>query len=198
MQTPRQIRDSSEVAIEASSTSGYQPWPTASSALGIFSSPIPENSQYPDPAIDNHFIVMHGVTTHAAFLRIAEILQLACMQDSGFNINAPTCTLPQAIAPTLQQQLVPHKPYVDMLPWSSLRDRVLNSLMVINETEFLLDMSSGDLKVWGSTPWDPMGWEIGPEFARKWWFLMDDGIMHTTNFWRGQRGEEALVLASFQ
>jgi hypothetical protein len=201
MQMSGQIRDSSDVATEASSRSGYQPNPTASMALGIFSSPVSENFQdqvSPDPTIDNHFIVMHGVTTHAAFLRIAEILQLACMQDSGFNINAPTCTLPPDIAPTLQQQIVPHKPYVDMLPWSSLRDRMLNSLMAINEVEFLLDMASGDLKVWGSTPWDPMGWEVGPNFARKWWFLMDDGIMHTTNFWRGQRGEEGLVLASFQ
>jgi hypothetical protein len=139
---------------------------------------------------------MHSVTTQAAFLRIAEILQLACMQDSGFNISAPTSTLPPAIIPTLQQQIIPHKPYVDMLPWSSLRDRLLNSLVAINETQFLLDMASGDLRVWGSTPWDPMGWEVGPEFARKWWFLMDSEIVQATNFWRAQRGEIALVLSS--
>ena len=56
---------------ETGSTSGYhQSLPssmratTASSALGIFSSPIiPKNSQYPDPVINNHFIVMHGLTT---------------------------------------------------------------------------------------------------------------------------------------
>ncbi len=135
------------------------------------------------------------MTTYAAFTCIAHILELSCMQDSGFNIGARTCTLPPAIAPTLQQQIVPHGPYIDMLPWSSLRDRILNSLMAINETEFVLDMASGDLKIWGSTPWDPTGWEVGPDFARKWWFLMDDEIIHTTNFWRGQRGEKALVLA---
>jgi hypothetical protein len=27
---------------------------------------------------------------------------------------------------------------------------------------------------------------------------MDDGVMHTTNFWRRQRGEEALALTSLQ
>ena len=164
----------------------------------IFGSPISgifQGQACSDPTIDNHFIVMHGMTTSAAFICIANILELACMQDSGFNIGALTCTLPSAIAPTLQQQVVPHQPYVDMLPWSSLRDRILNSLTAINESEFVQDMSSSDLKVWGSTPWDPTGWEIGPEFAKKWWFLMDDGIMRTTNFWRGQRGEEALVLA---
>jgi hypothetical protein len=172
--------------------------PTASVDLSVFSSPVSGTFQdqvSPDPAIDNHFTVMHSMTTYAAFTCIAHILELACMQDTGFNIGALICTLPPAIAPTLQQQIVPHGPYVDMLPWSSLRDRILNSLMAINELEFILDMASGDLKIWGSTPWDPTGWEVGPEFARKWWFLMDDGIMHTTNFWRGQRGEEALVLA---
>lgn len=137
---------------------------------------------------------MHGITTHAAFDRIAAILELSCMQGTGFNIGALTCTLPQAIVPTAQQQIVPHLPYIDMLPWPSLRDRLLNSIMTINETEFVMDMASGDLKIWGSMPWDPMGWEFGPDLARKWWFLMDDGIMHTTNFWRGQRGEAPLAL----
>lgn len=201
MMSPRQIRDTSEVDIEVIPSSAYQSHPFSSMALDIFSNPISEESHNqlsPDPMVDNHFIVMHSVTTQAAFFRIAEILQLACMQDSGFNINAPIGTLPPAITPTLQQQIVPHRPYVDMLPWSSLRDKILNSLTAIDETEFLLDMESGDLKVWGSTPWDPMGCEVGPEFARKWWFLMDSGIIQTANFWRAQRGEDALVLASFQ
>ena len=148
-----------------------------------------------DPASDNHFIVMPRVTAYAAFMCIAEVLKLACMQETGFNIGAPSNTLPSPIAPTLQQQMVPYRPYVDMLPWSSLRDRILNSPMAINEAEFIQDMGSGDLKIWGPTPWEPMAWEVGPEYARKWWFLMDDGILGTANFWRSQRGEEALVLA---
>ncbi|RDW66678.1 hypothetical protein BP5796_09427 [Coleophoma crateriformis] len=146
----------------------------------------------PDPKVDSHFIVMPSMTACSAFTCIVHALDLTCAEGSGFNIRALPGTLPPALVPTLQQQLVPHQPYVDMLPWSSLRDRMLSSAQVINELEFVSDMPS--LRVWGSTPWDPMGWEITPEFARKWWFLMDDGIMHTTNFWRSQRGEEALVL----
>ncbi|KAL9616155.1 MAG: hypothetical protein Q9160_008935 [Pyrenula sp. 1 TL-2023] len=148
------------------------------------------------PPIDDRFIVMNNMTTHAAFMCIANMLGLACMGDPGFAIRALASALPSAIAPTLQQQIVPHKPYVDMLPWASLRDRILNSPEAINEAEFIKDMACSDLKVWGSMPWDPMGWEVGPEFARKWWFLMDESIMRTTNFWRGQRGEEALLLTS--
>ena len=183
-------------ANEVTSVTESQLLPSASLDLSIFSTPASvsfQNQISPDPNTDSHFIVMHSMRTWEAFICIANILKLACMQESGFNIEALAETLPPPLAPTSQQQIIPHRPYVDMLPWSSLRDRVLNSIMTINEVEFVQDMY--DMKVWGSTPWDPMGWEVSPAFARKWWFLMDDGVMRTTNFWRSQRGEEPLVVA---
>jgi hypothetical protein len=146
-----------------------------------------------NPTADSHFIVMHSMTVWTAFNHIATMLDLSCTHGSGFSIRALPHTLPPTMIPTSTQQLVPHQPYVDMLPWPSLRDRVLKSLAAINEIELIMDMES--LKIWGSTPWDSMGWEVPPEFAKKWWFLIDDGIIRTTNFWRAQRGEEALVLA---
>lgn len=196
LQGTRLISGSSGDANEVDSRS-HQSLHTASGDLSVFCSPIPGTLQAqvpPDPTTENRFIILHGMTTWTAFLCIANLLELACGQQSGFNICALATTLPPAIAPTLKQQIVPHKPYVDMLPWSSLRDRMLNSTTAINELEFLQDMVSGDLKVWGVVPWDPMGWEVGQEFARKWWFLMDDGIIHAANFWRSQRGEKALEL----
>jgi hypothetical protein len=62
---------------------------------------------HPYPATDGHFIVLHSMTTLAAFDCIVNLLQLDCSQDSGFNICAHS--LPPSIAPTLQQQLIPHK-----------------------------------------------------------------------------------------
>lgn len=144
---------------------------------------------------DSHPVVVHYMTSFAAFVCIGHLLELPCVQEIGFHIRALSVTVPPPLVPTLQQQLVPHKPYVDMLPWSSLRDRVLNSLKTINEQEFAHDLISGDVRIWGVTPWDPTGWEVGPDFAKKWWFLMDEVIIRTANFWRAQRGEEALVLA---
>lgn len=125
---------------------------------------------------DHHFIVMNNMTTLTAFTAIGHALEIPCIQDTGFCLSTVTCNLPPTFIPTLQQQIVPHKPYVDMLPWPSMRDRILNSLQAINDQEFILDMVFGDVKVWGSTPWDAMGWEIGPEFAKKWWFLIDDDM----------------------
>lgn len=196
-----QVRSIPEATNEVDSRSGSNTSPDALTALNVFNGSIsdPTREQVsPDPTLDTHFIIMHSVTTNAAFLRIADILQLACTQSTGFNITAPPSTVPPSLTPTRQQLTVPHHPYVDMLPWASVRDRMLNSITAINEFEFVMDMGASDLKVWGSTPWDPLGWEVGPEFARKWWFLMDEGILCASNFWRVQRGEESLVLASLQ
>jgi hypothetical protein len=40
-----------------------------------------------------------------------------------------------------------------------------------------------------------MSWEIDETFARKWWFLMDETVLASTNFWRAQRGDIPLILA---
>jgi hypothetical protein len=106
---------------------------------------------------DHHFIVMHNMTTTAAFVSIGHALELPCMQDTGFYLSTLTSPLPPALIATLQQQVVPHRPYVDMLPWSTMRDRILNSLAAINDQEFIKDMLTSDVKVWGSTPWEPTG-----------------------------------------
>ncbi|PTD09329.1 putative oxidoreductase [Fusarium culmorum] len=146
------------------------------------------------PLADSHFIILADMTACAALAVIAECLNLDCQPRPGFHIKALFLELPSAIAPTDLQKLVPHKPYLDMLPWASLRDKLLQSVSVINEDEFMADMRSGNLRVWGQVPWDPMGWEVTPDFARRWWFLMDAGIVRTSNFWRSQRGEPPLTI----
>ena len=37
-------------------------------------------------------------------------------------------------------------------------------------------------------------WEVKPSFAMKWWWLLDQEIIKASNFWRGERGEEPLVI----
>ncbi|RKK86130.1 hypothetical protein BFJ69_g1083 [Fusarium oxysporum] len=150
------------------------------------------------PTMDSHYLILTDLTAATALAVIAQRLDLDCQQIPGFNIKALTDTLPSAIAPTQLQKSIPHLSYLDMLPWASLRDKLLKSLSIINEEEFARDMQYGSLKVWGTVPWDPMGWEVGESFAKRWWFLMDSGILQTTNFWRSQRGERPLTLASLQ
>lgn len=142
------------------------------------------------------------MTTVAAFSCIASILQLTCTEhdrmDPNLVVSATCAATPTAIRPTSQQQSVPHKPYIDMLPWPLLRDRMLASLVSINEDEFCRDMISNKIRIWGSTPWDPTGWEVSEDFAQKWWFLIDESIIRVSNFWRSQRGEASLRLNHHQ
>lgn len=153
-------------------------------------------SQTPDPTIDNHFLVVNSMNTLSAFLSIGHLLQIPCVQHIGFHINNTLITtLPSSLRPTIQQQIVPHKAYIDMLPWASIRDRIITSIPTIDEQNLFEDLLVSDFKVWGRIPWDPMGWEVGKDFASKWWFLLDEGILRTTNFWRSQRGEEDLVVS---
>jgi hypothetical protein len=69
---------------------------------------------------------------------------------------------------------------------------------VLNENDFCRDMMDGDWKIWGNTPWDPQAWELSKKFVEKWWFLLDEDVLKSTNFWRAQRLEEPLVLPSDQ
>ena len=46
--------------------------------------------------------------------------------------------------------------------------------------------------VWGALPWDKGSWEIGEKFAEKYWFLVDDDMRLSSNFWRAQRGLKPL------
>ncbi|KAG4444185.1 hypothetical protein IFR05_000282 [Cadophora sp. M221] len=193
----REIDDVQAEPSERVAPSSEVPVTTTSMELSISDSPLNTQGGFTlDPMRDNRLMVMQQIDVWDALLNIASKLEIACCQDSGFNIVAPVSSLPPSLTPTLQQRFVPHKPYVDMLPWPSVRDRILSSPSSINEMQFVSDMTSTDIKVWGSTPWDPAGWEVSPTFAKKWWFLMDDGILQTANFWRGQRGEEALQLDS--
>ncbi|UZP45138.1 hypothetical protein NXS19_012950 [Fusarium pseudograminearum] len=187
--------DSGSVTTDASSAGDAMPSPDQGQSSTQYDlSTVVADTLGTSPLADSHFIILADMTACAALAVIAECLNLDCQPRPGFHIKALFLELPSAIAPTDLQKLVPHKPYLDMLPWASLRDKLLQSVSVINEDEFMADMRSGNLRVWGQVPWDPMGWEVTPDFARRWWFLMDTGIVRTSNFWRSQRGEPPLTI----
>src|SRR5688572_19953667 len=75
---------------------------------------------YPGPVADSHFIVLSDMTACAALAVIAQRLQLDCQFLPGFHIKALTDDLPPPIAPTSLQKSIPHRSYLDMLPWASL------------------------------------------------------------------------------
>ena len=49
------------------------------------------------------------------------------------------------------------------------------------------------LIIWGD-PWDPAGWEMTPQFLKRWAWTVDGctELLHSTSYWRQRRGEKAL------
>ncbi|KAH8650552.1 hypothetical protein BGZ60DRAFT_520394 [Tricladium varicosporioides] len=101
---------------------------------------------------------------------------------------------PPALTPTTLQNTIPHLPYLPLIPFPSLRDKLIEARGFIDAREIWNDLSLGEVKVWGNTPWEKTDWEVGESFARKWWFLMTEEILETANFWRMARGEKSLSL----
>jgi hypothetical protein len=116
----------------------------------------------------------------------------------------PAC-YPHSLTPTEVQLSTPHHPWVDLLPWPKLRDRILY-LCYITETmdddDLCVDMAEFDtsknmestsLIIWGD-PWDPRGWEVSVPFLRKWGWLLEGcaELLEATNYWRMKRGERKL------
>lgn len=147
---------------------------------------------------DIQHITLPGIRTLSALLTNGDILRIDCRtfpHKPDIHVSPLTPT-PPALAPTTLQSQKPHMPYVDIIPFSSLRDSLLRASEVIRGAEFWSDMVSGNVRVWGMTPWDKRGWEVQESFANKWWWLITEEVLEETNFWRVSRGENPLLLGS--
>jgi hypothetical protein len=139
------------------------------------------------------------MSTTAALFTNARLLQIVCEY-----IRAPDVYLeasfnaPLALVPVPLQSSTPHYPYIDLLPFPSLRNNLLQAGNLINPREIWYDLLDGDVKVWGNSPWDEKGWEFGERIITKYWYVMDDEVVRTANFWRMSRGEQMLSLQSIK
>lgn len=119
-------------------------------------------------------------------------------------------TLKPDLRPGVEQILVKHHPYIDILPFPTLRRNLIAHQKEIDEDEFLNDTLTG-LMCWGGvgtvtndtdnvtghaaaeTAWDARNWEAKAWFLRKYWRLLggEDGeLVRQSEWWRSVRGEE--------
>lgn len=116
--------------------------------------------------------------------------------------------LPPTWQPTSSQRMVPHHPILDFLPWPEARNRVIDVFNLPESVrppvasgplalvEFAYDVEDGaeGMRIWGSDPYDPKGWEVGQLLFERWWFIFDRDIIEQSNRWRALRGASALVM----
>ncbi|KAH8810662.1 hypothetical protein F5884DRAFT_258369 [Xylogone sp. PMI_703] len=150
---------------------------------------------YPSLEDDMNYLLLRATSTISALLANAAVLHIDCSRRLGPGIFVqPHLLVPPSLTPLTLQSTVPHHPYVDLIPIPPLRERLLVASDAVDGREIWNDMYLGDVKVWGSIPWEGDSWEISERFAIKWWFLMSDEVLMGTNFWRRVRGEEQLTM----
>ncbi|EAW20773.1 uncharacterized protein NFIA_113010 [Aspergillus fischeri NRRL 181] len=117
--------------------------------------------------------------------------------------------LPRHLQPTTSQRLIPHHPILDLLPWPSTRDKLIQVFHLppemrpksaqdpIGLLRFVYDMEdvSGEgIKVRGGDPFAPEAWEVGQVVFERWWWAFDGEIVERSNCVRKWRGENQLMM----
>ena len=121
-------------------------------------------------------------------------------------------TLKPDLRPSSEQITIRHHPYIDILPFPTLRNNLIAHQEEIDEDEFFYDMLNG-LVCWGGagvgkkdredstgyastgTPWDVRSWEGRVWFLKKYWNLLggEDGeLVRQSEWWRNIRGDDTL------
>ncbi|KAH6653014.1 hypothetical protein BKA67DRAFT_307478 [Truncatella angustata] len=153
------------------------------------------------------FNALRAILTNLSILSLQHRMPLECR--AAFNIaclpEAPS-TIPPALRPTPLQASIPHDPWIDMIPFPTMRDNMMlngDNTVLDDICEDALgglyegydDIEARGIIVWGE-PWAPSGWEVSEGFARKYWFLLKgcDELIEATQRYREARGEERLVI----
>lgn len=122
--------------------------------------------------------------------------------------GTPAGLLPPTWQPTATQVLMPHHPFLDFLPWPSVRDKVINIFSLpegsrppsaagptgLANLAYDVEDNSEGVRIYGDDPYDPACWEVGQVFFQRWWFLFDRDIIATSNRWRRLRGAPPLAI----
>lgn len=130
----------------------------------------------------------------------------AGIKNGASNDVRDLSAIPLDLRPTTNQFLIPHHPYIDLIPWPTFRSNVLAAISLnpptINEDDLCMDLANDGVRCWGNTrtslhgrgegsPWDSRSWEAAPWFLKKWRCLIggeDDEISRNSAWWRVMQG----------
>lgn len=125
-------------------------------------------------------------------------------------------TLKPDLRPISEQITMKHHPYIDILPFPTLRKNLISCSSDFDEDGFFDDMLTG-LLCWGGagvtradraistgqvstgTPWDSRSWEATEWFLKKYWGLLggEEGeLVRQSQWWRIMRGDTEITSPS--
>ncbi|KAJ5689008.1 hypothetical protein N7462_003400 [Penicillium macrosclerotiorum] len=117
--------------------------------------------------------------------------------------------IPYHLRPTPIQRRIPHHPIIDLLPWPSTRDKLIQVFhlpvnfrpenardpMGILRLVYDLEDDGGEgMRIFGQDPFEENIWEIGQLVFERWWWAFEFGVIDRCNRARDSRGERRLSL----
>jgi hypothetical protein len=188
---------------------------TQSTSLTSFSpSGSSSSSQTYDFPDDYHLEVLElallrGATSIAKRLGIFELIwSLDSTSPFSDPLNAFTdySHLPFNLQPTALQRRQTHSPIIDLLPWPSVRDKLIHIFSVPAEfrpasaakptamIDFVYDLedSAEGVRIWGDDPYNDKNWEVGEKLFKSWWWAFDTAVVEQSNVMRERRGARLL------
>jgi hypothetical protein len=172
---------------------------------------------FPDAScIDIPFFKLHNVgMTIARLLNCADAVWDPTFKRTITAAQLSDSVLPTNLLPTPIQGRVPYHPIFDVLPWPSVRTKLivvfslpihLRPPIARDETSIMqlvqdLDDETDGVRVVhyrgdDADALDGRNWEIGPAFYRNWWWALDKGLVERSNKLRRERGARPLTFTS--
>ncbi|KAL4966243.1 uncharacterized protein BDV14DRAFT_199039 [Aspergillus stella-maris] len=130
-------------------------------------------------------------------------------QETGPNTEPQYTSLPRHLRPTKSQLLLPHHPMLDILPWPSTRDKLIqifnfpphlrpaaarDPMGLLGFAYDMEDEGGEGIRVANGDVFEPDGWEIGQLVFERWWWAFEGGVVERCDRARRGRGEGGLVL----
>ncbi|MCJ1374007.1 hypothetical protein MMC20_005237 [Loxospora ochrophaea] len=219
--------DQAQSSSEATQDNPFHPSRGSSSSTGERRAPTRNMLSAPDSFADETFINAPELSLLHAHSTIVQRIQLYGCKIELWNLhstspfyqlhNPPLPTsplLPSNYHPTPLQKRFKHHPVLDLLPWPSVRSRILYVLNLLPVDmrppvarednmanvimRLILDMkdSVGGIRVQGTDPFDETNWELGQQFFENWWWAFDINVVRNSNLLRRRRGEGVLRLGT--
>ncbi|PGH06523.1 hypothetical protein GX51_02348 [Blastomyces parvus] len=116
--------------------------------------------------------------------------------------------LPAHLQPTPTQRLIPHHPILDLFPWPTTRDKLIqvfsmpadlrpasasHPMAMMNLVYDIEDPAEG-MRVSGGDPFDLDVWEVGQIVFERWWWAFETRVIELSNRSRRSRGQQGLVI----
>lgn len=188
---------------------------THGSSLTSFSTPASSKAtppcDFPDEAHLEvlELALLRGATSIASRLGVSSLIwSLDSVSPFSDPLNAFSdySHLPPNLRPTPLQRAEIHHPILDLLPWPTVRDKLIRVFSIPMEmrpgvaakptalVDFVYDIedSAEGVRIWGDDPYSDRNWEVGEKVFKGWWWAFDTDVVERSNIMRELRGARLL------